>query len=133
MGRSWKSVLCMAGFGTGVMVIPIADPAEPLLEIPAATMGDSCVEPVDIMRRDHMDFLFHQRDRTVYQGEREAKHSLTGCLDCHTRKDSQGDYIPINAPGEFCQACHAFSSVKMDCFECHASRPLSVQQASSDQ
>ena len=97
-------------------------------EIPAAVKGEQCVEPVDVMRRDHMTMLFHQRDRTVYFGERspEAKYSLIECLSCHTQKDAQGAYIPINAPGQFCQVCHSYASVKMDCFECHANKPASV-------
>ncbi len=111
----------------------VADSSPPVLELPAATMGESCVAPVEVMRRDHMKLLFHQRDRTVRTGERNTKFSLTGCLDCHTQKDSQGEFIPINAPGQFCQQCHAFSSVKMDCFECHASRPAAVEQALSQQ
>ena len=95
-----------------------------LPELPAATRGEQCVEPVDVMRRDHMTMLFHQRDRTMYQGERSSPHSLVGCLSCHTQKDSQGTYIPINAPGQFCESCHSYASVNIDCFGCHATRPL---------
>jgi hypothetical protein len=95
-----------------------------LPELPAAIRGETCVEPLDVMRRDHMTMLFHQRDRTMYQGERSTPHSLTGCLSCHTQKDSQGAYIPINAPGQFCESCHSYASVKIDCFGCHATRPL---------
>jgi hypothetical protein len=95
-----------------------------LPELPAAIRGEQCVEPIEVMRRDHMTMLFHQRDRTVFQGERSTPHSLVGCLSCHTQKDSQGAYIPINAPGQFCESCHSYASVKIDCFGCHANRPL---------
>ena len=85
--------------------------------------GAACVEPVDVMRRDHMDFLMHQRDRTVHDGVRTRKYSLMNCLSCHTRRDAAGKFIPVNAPGEFCESCHAYSEVRMDCFECHAGKP----------
>lgn len=85
--------------------------------------GLECVEPVDVMRKDHMQFLKHQRDDTVHRGIRTAKHSLIECLNCHTHKDQEGRFISINAPGQFCESCHAYASVKMDCFECHATKP----------
>lgn len=85
--------------------------------------GDACVEPTDIMRRQHMDFLLHQRDRTVHEGIRTPQHSLVECVDCHVQRNSDGGYIPVNAPEQFCQACHDYASVKLDCFECHATTP----------
>ena len=33
-----------------------------------------CVEPTDVMRRDHMEFILHQRDETVHEGIRTSKH-----------------------------------------------------------
>ncbi len=91
--------------------------------IPPANKGVECVEPVDVMRREHMRFLLHQRDDTVHAGIRGAKHSLVGCIDCHAQRDSQGVAIPVNAEGQFCASCHRFAGVRMDCFECHASVP----------
>lgn len=85
--------------------------------------GDQCVEPAEVMRRDHMEFLLHKRDETMYKGIRTEKYSLKECINCHANKDEQGDYIPVNAPGEFCQSCHTYTSVKLDCFECHATKP----------
>ena len=85
--------------------------------------GEACVEPTELMRKEHMTFLLHQRDQTVYQGIRTQKHSLTGCIDCHVQSDSQGRFIPVDAPGQFCQACHTFASVELDCFECHRTTP----------
>ena len=85
--------------------------------------GEQCVEPTDEMRRDHMNFLMHQRDETVHRGIRTTRHSLAECLSCHAREDAQGNYIAVNAEGEFCQVCHAFTAVSMDCFGCHASKP----------
>ncbi len=85
--------------------------------------GEQCVEPTNVMRRDHMNFLMHQRDETVHRGIRTKQHSLAECLSCHAREDAQGNYIAVDAEGEFCQVCHAFTAVSMDCFGCHASRP----------
>lgn len=102
----------------------------PLPSLPKGK-GEKCVEPTDMMRRDHMKLLVHQRDETMHRGIRTKKHSLVECLNCHTQKDKQGTYIPINANGEFCQTCHVYSGVKMDCFECHATtprRPTSVSE-----
>jgi len=89
--------------------------------------GESCVEPTDIMRRDHMKFLLHQRDETVRGGIRGAKHSLVGCIGCHVQRDAKGDAIPVNAEGQFCESCHGFAGVRMDCFGCHAAVPASGQ------
>jgi len=117
----------LGGLFPGIMIISFAaeNTGGILPEFPAAIRGEQCVEPVEVMRREHMTMLFHQRDRTMYQGERSTPHSLVGCLSCHTQKDSQDNFIPINAPGQFCESCHSFASVKMDCFECHATTPRS--------
>lgn len=85
--------------------------------------AQGCVEPTDIMRKDHMTFLFDQRDKTVHQGIRTKRHSLVGCVNCHASMDQNGKPIPINAAGQFCQSCHAYTGVKMDCFQCHATTP----------
>ena len=82
-----------------------------------------CVEPTEFMRKNHMDILFHQRDRTMREGIRTRQHSLVQCVACHAERDSAGNFAPINAQGQFCQSCHTATAVKMDCFECHATRP----------
>ena len=91
-------------------------------EIPSAR-GEQCVEPIDIMRRDHFDFMKHDRDKTVHEGVRSIQHSLAGCIDCHASKDASGQFISINAEGQFCQTCHTYAAVKIDCFTCHAGVP----------
>ncbi len=98
-------------------------PLQSVLELPKAVRGESCVAPVEEMRRDHMEMLFHQRDETMYFGVRDARFSLIGCISCHTQTDAEGQFIPINAPGQFCQECHSYTAVKMDCFQCHAATP----------
>ena len=44
-----------------------------------------CVEVTEVMRRDHMKLLLHQRDRTMREGVRTKPHSLAGCVECHTK------------------------------------------------
>ena len=80
-------------------------------------------EPLPVIRRDHMKFLMHQRDDTVHGGIRGTRHSLVGCIDCHAAKDDAGQWVRIDAPGQFCASCHAYAAVKIDCFGCHAALP----------
>jgi hypothetical protein len=82
-----------------------------------------CVEPTDIMRRDHMKFLLQQRDATVLDGIRTEKYSLTGCINCHAQAADDGKIVRAGDPEYFCTACHLYTSVKIDCFECHSDRP----------
>lgn len=93
-------------------------------------VGEKCVEPVDIMRREHMNFILHQRDKTVYEGIRgiTARHSLKGCIDCHAGYDDQGKALPINAKGQFCESCHSYTAVKIDCFGCHRTTPGEINK-----
>ena len=103
----------------------IAQESGTLLPVIPPGTGERCVEPTDVMRREHMQFLMHQRDATVYAGIRGARHSLVGCIDCHAQTDAQGAAIPVDAEGQFCESCHGFTGVSLDCFECHASVPAS--------
>ena len=93
--------------------------------------ADACVEPVEVMRRDHMKFLLHQRDATVLNGDRETKYSLVGCMDCHNPASAEEKVIRYENPQHFCAECHAYASVKIDCFECHADRGLARSEQSS--
>ena len=65
----------------------------------------------------------HQRDETVHRGIRTRKHSLKECIECHVQRDDAGSTIPVDAPGQFCQSCHEYAAVSMDCFQCHATTP----------
>jgi len=85
--------------------------------------GDQCVAPTDDMRRNHMDYIMHQRDETVVEGIRGKRYSLTECINCHAQVDAKGEAIRIDAPGQFCQSCHTFAAVKIDCFSCHRALP----------
>ena len=79
--------------------------------------GEQCVEATEVMRRDHMKFILHQRDKTVHDGIRTTKHSFKNCVDCHA--DTKTGSV-LGKDG-FCESCHRYAAVKLDCFECHSS------------
>ena len=81
--------------------------------------GGQCVAPTEWMRKNHMKVLFKQRDETVHQGIRDGKYSLKNCVECHA---SLRDNSVIGRPDSFCEGCHRYEAVKIDCFECHSSK-----------
>jgi hypothetical protein len=82
-----------------------------------------CVEPVDIMRRRHMLFIKHQRNETMYRGIRTTRYSLVECVNCHVTPNEEGGYPSAKSKQHFCTACHNYAAVRIDCFQCHASKP----------
>jgi hypothetical protein len=92
----------------------------PLPIVQAAAKGEKCIADPATMRRDHPRMLSHQRDATVHLGERGARASLKGCIDCHASRAS-GSVAARS--GDFCQSCHQYAAVTIDCFECHSARP----------
>lgn len=81
--------------------------------------GDKCVREESYMRRNHMDELKHHRNETMRKGIRTKEFSLQGCVDCHADKKTNS----VLGKEGFCQSCHSYAAVKLDCFECHASKP----------
>ena len=77
--------------------------------------GEQCVEPTEDMRRNHMKYILHQRDDTMHQGIRTSKHSLKNCVNCHADPQT-GSVLGKNG---FCESCHTYAAVTMDCFGCH--------------
>ena len=102
----------------------IGNVVTPRLSMPEK--AQKCVEPVDIMRRDHMRFLLQQRDATVHQGVRTTKYSLTGCINCHAQAGQDGEMVRSDSPEYFCTGCHIYAGVKIDCFECHSDKPADL-------
>jgi hypothetical protein len=88
--------------------------------ITKAVKGDRCVEDTAVMRRDHMKLLNNHRDRTVVEGVRTKKHSLKECINCHA---SEATGSVATAKDDFCVSCHSYAAVKIDCFECHSTKP----------
>ena len=88
--------------------------------ITKAAKGEQCVEPTDFMRRNHMKLLDHHRDQAVIQGVRTKKHSLKECINCHA---SEKTGSVATAKEDFCVSCHSYAAVKIDCFDCHSTKP----------
>jgi len=102
----------------GRVPMPVIEPAR----------GERCVGEPAFMRRNHMKLLRHQRDDTVHLGERTtAAYSLKACIDCHA---SAVTGSVAASGGNFCQSCHDYAAVKLDCFECHSSKPADPRGAS---
>lgn len=91
-------------------------PSGPMLDAPR---GDKCILPGPQMRRLHPELLRHQRDRTVRLGERGAQVVLRECIDCHA---NAVDGSVLGGASHFCQGCHEYVGVRLDCFECHNPR-----------
>ncbi|MEZ5653912.1 MAG: hypothetical protein R3E87_25540 [Burkholderiaceae bacterium] len=90
---------------------------------PVVNEGTSCVAPVDDIRRNHMKWLVHQRDRTMRAGIRGEKISLNTCVECHaTPQGPDGVRSVLGGPDAFCQGCHEYAAVRIDCFDCHQAR-----------
>jgi predicted CXXCH cytochrome family protein len=109
-----------------ILALPMASAraGEPAwLPKPARGQGDKCVADTDFMRRNHMAVLNHQRDDTVHDGLRTKRYSLKGCIDCHAVKAADGKPVTVASEKHFCRTCHDYAAVRIDCFDCHASRP----------
>lgn len=91
-------------------------PSLPALDV---GKGGQCVEDPKLMRKIHMDLLKHQRDETMHKGIRGQKHSLADCVECHASTKTNS---VLGSNEAFCQGCHTYAAVKLDCFECHTSK-----------
>jgi hypothetical protein len=93
--------------------------------VPIAAPG-KCVEDTAFMLRNHMELLKHHRDATVRDGVRTTQHSLANCVTCHASKETGR---VTGTKDAFCDGCHRYAAVKLDCFECHADRPQAAAAA----
>ncbi len=110
MRRLGLALLLALASATGVAGAP------PRLD---AARAGPCVEDPRRMRVMHMDLVRHDRDATVRRGIRDRRESLAGCVDCHA---SASDGRVVGSERHFCQGCHAYVGVRLDCFECHSSQ-----------
>jgi hypothetical protein len=129
--RAWarNAALALAA-GLALATSAPAQVPRPALE---RGQGERCVEDTAYMRRSHMDVLMHHRDRTVREGVRTRQHSLAGCVECHAGAKTR-EVASQSHPGRegFCEGCHAYVGVQLDCFGCHATRPGSAVAAAKD-
>lgn len=125
--RSITSLLLLAGLAIASLS-PVAFAGPPLPDIPEANERYSetqgCVEPTDLMRKNHMEFILHKRDLTMREGVRSKQHSLQECINCHVPKQEAGkEPVRYGDPEHFCSSCHTYAAVKIDCFSCHRDTP----------
>jgi len=115
-------VLRLAGLLCAMALAPAwaGESRTPMPTIERARAGTQCIADPATMRRDHPTMLKHQRDDTVHGGIRGAKASLKACVECHA-SPTTGSVAA--SEGNFCVTCHSYAAVRIDCFECHATRP----------
>jgi hypothetical protein len=128
MGSSFFHRKCITGLIAGIVLAVPAMQAKSdstlVIEGSKAASLDSCVAPTDEIRRYHMDNLVHGRDDVVIDGDRTGEYSIAGCVDCHAGpRKGTNEYLPVNAEGQFCETCHDYVAVSLDCFQCHRSTP----------
>ncbi|MDH5484622.1 MAG: hypothetical protein OEY43_05225 [Gammaproteobacteria bacterium] len=79
-----------------------------------------CVKPEEDMKKNHMSYILHQRDKTLREGIRTPTFSLKECINCHVPENSTARFGDSK---HFCSSCHNFAGVTIDCFQCHTDRP----------
>ena len=132
---SQKLVIVAAGL---LLALPLYAGEVPSPVVPKAKAKANeefgCVEPVTEMRKNHMKFILHQRDDTMQTGIRTSKYALAECINCHVSPEQNGTYASYDEEEHFCNACHTYTAVNIDCFGCHRDTPedASLGQASTD-
>jgi len=91
--------------------------------IPPPVKGDKCVQPTEVMRKNHMKYLLKHREDALREGIRTKQYSLKECINCHVPPKSEAKAAGRSEGDHFCVNCHKYAGVKIDCFECHATRP----------
>lgn len=117
---NWLRLAALLG-ATALLAVPSFEAAAgvdlPKLE---KGKGEKCVEDTAFMRRNHMDLLKHHRNETLREGIRTTRHSLKGCVECHASSKTGS---VASAKEDFCVACHSYAGAKLDCWDCHATKP----------
>lgn len=117
-------IILLMAFTAGLSVPGLAgDSLLPVIpEAQARFSADQgCVEPTGDMRKNHMEYILHERDETMHEGIRSSRHSLVKCINCHV--SDAPDAPRVSSPEHFCNSCHSYAAVHIDCFQCHADRP----------
>ena len=114
------AVMLFAGLAT--TAARAADLSSLYPQVPKAT-GEPHPEGNEFMRINHMLLMTHDRDDTVRLGDREIKYSLKECVTCHAVKGEDAEPVAVSDEKHFCRVCHDYVAVKVDCFQCHNSKP----------
>lgn len=93
----------------------------PVPEI-SITKGGKCVEPTEVMHKQHMELILSHRDDTLRRGIRTTQHSLKNCVNCHADPESRSVLKKPDGSAAFCASCHAYAAVAIDCFSCHTDK-----------
>ncbi|EIJ41168.1 hypothetical protein BegalDRAFT_0246 [Beggiatoa alba B18LD] len=96
---------------------PVLSPAKQ-----AFSATQACVEPIETIRRQHGDALKY-RHRLANKGIYTSGYRFIDCINCHITPTATGQYPIKDSPQHFCNACHTYVAVQIDCFNCHASTP----------
>lgn len=99
--------------------------------IPKAS-GKPHPEGNTFMRINHMKLMIHDRDDTMRLGDRQIEYSLKACVECHAVAGDDGQPVSYESDKHFCRTCHDYVAVKVDCFECHNSKPEGASHAMLD-
>lgn len=79
-----------------------------------------------MMIQYHPAALEAHRHEVIYQGVRHPDGSIEQCVTCHIVKGRDGQPVGFDDPRHFCRQCHDEAAVKIDCFECHNSKPAAI-------
>lgn len=118
-----KRIVTLVMGGVLLSLSTVAISGSAVVEGSKAASMESCVVPTAEMRRNHMDYLKHEREEVVHKGARGSDYSLPNCVSCHAAQDQAGHALPINAENQFCESCHKNAAVKITCFQCHRKVP----------
>ena len=119
MMRLVATLLVFISLSTGLAV---AGETTTYPDIPKA-VGAPHPEGNAYMRINHMRLMRHDRDLTMREGDRSIKYSIKECVACHAVMGPEAMPISVQEEGHFCRACHEYAAVKIDCFQCHNSKP----------
>lgn len=119
--RGGAVLLLLAATALGIPARAGGEPGTSRVPLPQVTIykGDECVAPVEDMRRNHFEYILHQRDETVHKGIRTKRFSLKNCIDCHADPKTNS----VLGKDGFCESCHVYAGVRIDCFSCHSDAP----------
>jgi len=97
--------------------------AEGLLPSIPTALGEPHPEGNEYWRVNHPALLNHSRDETVIDGLRDVDASIKTCVACHAVEGPDAAPVTFDSPEHICSTCHEYAAVKIDCFQCHNSRP----------
>ena len=117
----------LAILGSAALALSSFAVADSDLLATAKAKSEQCVEPTPEMRKNHMNYILHQRDRTMYEGIRTKQYSLKECINCHVPENKNVNY---GGNDHFCSSCHTYTAVNIDCFQCHADTPGNLPKQS---